>query len=72
MEKLNIIFANNSGNIDFHTNEQDTRRRRITDQEMESLYNWLVKEECQSHVVTCNDETKIILIRNSISYVACK
>lgn len=72
MKSITIIFTNNSGSLDFYASKQEKRRLRITDQEMEYLYNWLVKEECQSHIVTCNDETKIILIRNSISYVECK
>lgn len=71
MISIKIILRDNNGSLRFNVSDQKTKSS-ISQQEMNSLCDWFTKENFASHVVTCNDQSKIILIKNSILYVEGK
>lgn len=72
VESVSIRLIDSRENFYFHVNNKQLDRTAISQEEMDCLYDWLTKENTTSYAVTCNDKTKIILIRNSILYVAAK
>ncbi|NRT34112.1 hypothetical protein BJV38_003302 [Clostridium beijerinckii] len=72
MISIKIILRENRGSLAFHVNEEQINKSSISQQEMDLLYDWFLNGNLPSHIVTCNDKTKMILIRNSILYAEAK
>lgn len=72
IKNINIRLIGDKESFYFHVNTKQLDKTAISQQEMDNLYNWIIKEDTLSYAVNCNDKSKIILIRKSILFVAAK
>lgn len=72
MKNVSITLMGDRESFYFHVNNKQVDKTAISQEELDELYNWLIRENTSSHAVTCNDKSQVILIRNSILFAGAR